>query len=93
MEGKSVGYVFLGSSPVAIFCLSDVCRTGAKEAIEELKSLGIKTVMLTGDCQGAAKHAQEQVTLSYMPSNFSKLPKMDWHILESLNVLLKIHKT
>ncbi|KAK4432693.1 Cadmium/zinc-transporting ATPase HMA2 [Sesamum alatum] len=60
-EGKSVGYVFLGSSPAGIFCLSDMCRTGAKEAIEELKSIGIKTVMLTGDCHGAAKRAQEQL--------------------------------
>ncbi|GFP89192.1 cadmium/zinc-transporting ATPase hma2 [Phtheirospermum japonicum] len=61
VEGKSVGYVFLGSSPAGIFCLSDICRTGAKEAIEELKSIGIKTVMLTGDCHGAAKRAQEQL--------------------------------
>ncbi|KAL0337138.1 UNVERIFIED_CONTAM: Cadmium/zinc-transporting ATPase HMA2 [Sesamum calycinum] len=38
-----------------------MCRTGAKEAIEELKSIGIKTVMLTGDCHGAAKRAQEQL--------------------------------
>ncbi|KAK6152179.1 hypothetical protein DH2020_014814 [Rehmannia glutinosa] len=60
-EGKSVGYVFLGSSPAGIFCLSDVCRTGAKEAIEDLKSIGIKTVMLTGDCHGAAKRAQDQL--------------------------------
>lgn len=60
-EGKSVGYVFMGSSPVAVFCLSDACRTGAKEAIQQLKSLGIKTVMLTGDCHGAAKRAQEQL--------------------------------
>ncbi|KAL1568164.1 putative cadmium/zinc-transporting ATPase hma4 [Salvia divinorum] len=60
-EGKSVGYVFMGSSPVAVFFLSDVCRTGAKEAVEELKSLGIKTVMLTGDCQGAAQLAQQQL--------------------------------
>ncbi|PIN10351.1 Cation transport ATPase [Handroanthus impetiginosus] len=61
IEGKSVGYVFLGSSLAGIFCLSDVCRTGAKEAIEELKSIGIKTVMLTGDCRGAARRAQEQL--------------------------------
>ncbi|KAL8509685.1 hypothetical protein ACS0TY_016776 [Phlomoides rotata] len=61
IEGKSVGYVFLGSSPAVVFCLSDVCRTGAKEAIQELKSMGIKTVMLTGDCQGAANRAQEQL--------------------------------
>ncbi|KAI3447316.1 hypothetical protein Pfo_003981 [Paulownia fortunei] len=61
VEGKSVGYIFLGSSPAGIFCLSDVCRTGAKEAIEELESIGIKTVMLTGDSHGAAKRAQEQL--------------------------------
>ncbi|KAL0346881.1 UNVERIFIED_CONTAM: Cadmium/zinc-transporting ATPase HMA2 [Sesamum calycinum] len=40
IEGKSVGYIFLGSSPAGIFCLSDACRTGAKEALEELKSMG-----------------------------------------------------
>ncbi|KAL8481752.1 hypothetical protein ACS0TY_028049 [Phlomoides rotata] len=61
MEGKSIGYVFLGSSPAAVFSLSDVCRTGAKDAIQELNSMGIKTVMLTGDCHAAAKHAQDQL--------------------------------
>ncbi|KAL6560134.1 putative cadmium/zinc-transporting ATPase hma4 [Orobanche hederae] len=61
IEGKSVGYVFLGSSLAGIFCLSDACRTGAKEALNELKSMGIKTVMLTGDCYAAAKHAQDQL--------------------------------
>ncbi|KAK6131691.1 hypothetical protein DH2020_034558 [Rehmannia glutinosa] len=61
VQGKSIGYVFLGSSPAGIFCLSDACRTGAKEALTELKSMGIKTVMLTGDCYAAAKHAQDQL--------------------------------
>ncbi|KAL0308309.1 UNVERIFIED_CONTAM: Cadmium/zinc-transporting ATPase HMA2 [Sesamum radiatum] len=61
IEGKSVGYIFLGSSPAGIFCLSDACRSGAKEALEELKSMGIKTVMLTGDSYTAAKHAQSQL--------------------------------
>ncbi|XP_073154623.1 cadmium/zinc-transporting ATPase HMA3-like isoform X2 [Henckelia pumila] len=61
VEGKSVSYVFLGSSPAGVFCLSDMCRTGAKEAIDDIKSLGIKTVMLTGDSHAAAKHAQTQL--------------------------------
>lgn len=61
-EGKSVGYIFLGSTPAGIFSLADACRTGAKEALEELKSAGIKTVMLTGDSSAAAKHTQDQVT-------------------------------
>ncbi|WOH07259.1 hypothetical protein DCAR_0626688 [Daucus carota subsp. sativus] len=61
MEGKSIGYIFSGSVPAGIFSLSDVCRTGVKEAIQELKSMGIKTAMLTGDHQAAAKHAQNQI--------------------------------
>ncbi|CAI9099190.1 OLC1v1035974C1 [Oldenlandia corymbosa var. corymbosa] len=60
-EGKSVGYIFLGSTPAGIFRLSDVCRTGAKEALQQLKSMGIKTVMITGDCYAAAKHIQDQL--------------------------------
>ncbi|KAG5527967.1 hypothetical protein RHGRI_028782 [Rhododendron griersonianum] len=46
-EGKSVGYIFLGSAPAGIFSLSESCRTGVREAINELKSMNIKTVMLT----------------------------------------------
>ncbi|KAL3504247.1 hypothetical protein ACH5RR_034088 [Cinchona calisaya] len=59
--GKSVGCIFLGSTPVGFFSLADVCRTGAKEALTELNSMGIKTVMLTGDCYAAAKLAQDQL--------------------------------
>ncbi|KAJ9550756.1 hypothetical protein OSB04_014801 [Centaurea solstitialis] len=60
-EGKSIGYIFVGSSPAGIFSLSDSCRIGVKEALNELKSMGIKTAMLTGDCQAAANHAQNQL--------------------------------
>ncbi|KAL5549369.1 hypothetical protein UlMin_004600, partial [Ulmus minor] len=58
--GKSVGYIYCEGSPAGIFMLSDACRSGAAEAIKELKLLGIKTAMLTGDSQEAAMHAQEQ---------------------------------
>ncbi|KAL8209416.1 hypothetical protein R6Q57_006148 [Mikania cordata] len=60
-EGNSTGYIFLGSTPAGIFSLSDSCRIGVKEALEELKSMGIRTAMLTGDCQAAANHAQNQL--------------------------------
>ncbi|KAK8968654.1 Cadmium/zinc-transporting ATPase HMA2 [Platanthera guangdongensis] len=60
-EAVTLGYVFLGSTPIGIFALSDTCRAGAKEGIEELKSLGIKTAMLTGDSTAAALHAQKQL--------------------------------
>ncbi|KAG5517575.1 hypothetical protein RHGRI_038093 [Rhododendron griersonianum] len=58
-EGKSVGYIFLGAAPAGIFSLSDSCRTGVREAINELKSMNIKTIMLTGDSHEAAIEAQK----------------------------------
>jgi Zn2+/Cd2+-exporting ATPase len=60
MEGVTAGYVISGQELVGAFTLSDLCRTGAKEAIGELKSLGIKPIMLTGDSTAAANFAQNQ---------------------------------
>lgn len=67
-EGKTVGYVYCDATPTGIFTLSDTCRMGALEAIKELKSLGIKTVMLTGDSHASANHTQDMVHL--LLSNF-----------------------
>ena len=61
--GKTVGYVYCGDALAGMFSLSDACRTGVADAVTELKSLGVKTAMLTGDSQSAAMHAQEQVQL------------------------------
>ena len=60
--GVTVGYVFCNAAPIGIFTLSDTCRTRAAEAIRELKSLGVKTAMLTGDSIAAAMNAQNQVS-------------------------------
>ncbi|XP_048620604.1 cadmium/zinc-transporting ATPase HMA2-like [Brassica napus] len=59
--GKTVGYVYVGETLAGSFNLSDACRSGVAQAMKELKSLGIKTAMLTGDNQAAAMHAQEQL--------------------------------
>ncbi|TVU02037.1 hypothetical protein EJB05_52501, partial [Eragrostis curvula] len=60
-SGASVGYVICDGDLVATFSLSDECRTGAAEAIRELRSMGIKSVMLTGDSRASATRAQEQL--------------------------------
>ncbi|KAK2646417.1 hypothetical protein Ddye_021612 [Dipteronia dyeriana] len=59
--GNTIGYVYSGATLVGVFSLSDSCRTGAANAIKNIKSLGIKTAMLTGDNQVAAMHAQQQL--------------------------------
>ncbi|KAF0908257.1 hypothetical protein E2562_023875 [Oryza meyeriana var. granulata] len=61
IKAVSIGYVICDSELAGVFSLSDDCRTGAAEAIRELGSLGIKSVMLTGDSTAAAMHAQAQL--------------------------------
>ena len=63
-EAITLGYVFSGTTLIGVFTLSDSCRTGAAEAIRELKSLGVKVAMLTGDSTASAMHAQDQVPSS-----------------------------
>ncbi|GKD62932.1 putative inactive cadmium/zinc-transporting ATPase HMA3, partial [Tanacetum coccineum] len=58
IEGKSTGYIFLESSLDGVIYLSDSCRPGAKEVLKELKTMFIKTAMLTEDCQAAANQAK-----------------------------------
>ncbi|XP_022987177.1 cadmium/zinc-transporting ATPase HMA3-like isoform X1 [Cucurbita maxima] len=60
-DGRTLGYVFCGTTAAGIFTLSDSCRTGAKEAMAEIRSLGIKTTMLTGDSSAAALQAQKEL--------------------------------
>ncbi|KAG7622326.1 Heavy metal-associated domain superfamily [Arabidopsis suecica] len=59
--GKTIGYVYVGETLAGVFNLSDACRSGVAQAMKELKSLGIKIAMLTGDNHAAAMHAQEQL--------------------------------
>jgi Cd2+/Zn2+-exporting ATPase len=61
MKRVTIGYVACKKELIGVFSLSDSCRTGSAEAIKELRSLGIKSVMLTGDSAVAAAYAQNQV--------------------------------
>ncbi|KAF7146608.1 hypothetical protein RHSIM_Rhsim04G0048000 [Rhododendron simsii] len=61
LGGKTSGFIYCGLSAAGVFNLSDACRSGAKEEIEELKLLGVRTAMLTGDCLAAAVLVQDQL--------------------------------
>ncbi|XP_058068305.1 cadmium/zinc-transporting ATPase HMA3 isoform X2 [Magnolia sinica] len=83
-EGSTVGYVFLGSMAVGIFSLSDTCRSGVAEAIDELKSMGITTAMLTGDSRAAALHVQEQLNHAIGAVHAELLPEEKVKIIKEL---------
>ncbi|KAK4564916.1 hypothetical protein RGQ29_006816 [Quercus rubra] len=82
MEAKTNGYIYCGATLVGTFSLSDTCRSGAMEAVEEIKSLGIKCVMLTGDNHAAAMLAQDQLGHALDVVHAELLPEDKAQIIE-----------
>ena len=63
--GKTVVVAVTDQALLGIIALQDVLRTDAKPAIKALHQLGLKTLMLTGDNQRAAKAIAGQLGMDY----------------------------
>lgn len=62
-EGKTVVFVIIEDKLVGAIALADIIREESKDAIMQLKEMGIKTMMLTGDNKQVAKWVAEQLEL------------------------------
>ena len=60
-EGKTPLFFLYGGRIIGMITLSDVVKPTSRAAIESLKAMGIRTVMLTGDNKRTAKAIQKQV--------------------------------
>ena len=60
-EGKTAIPVALNDSVIGIVVVADTVRANSLEAIQRLKRLGVKTVMITGDNMRTAKSIAEQI--------------------------------
>jgi Cu2+-exporting ATPase len=63
-QGKTVVVLVRDGEPRALFALADIVRPESKDAIAELKALGINSVMLTGDAEGVAKAVSEELGIT-----------------------------
>lgn len=63
-QGKTVVVLVRDGVPRALFALADIVRPELKEAIAELQSLGISSIMLTGDAKGVAKAVSEELGIT-----------------------------
>lgn len=61
--GMTVIYLAVNNNHLAIFAIADTIKEESKEIIEKIKSYGIKTVMLTGDNEGAANYIARSLSL------------------------------
>ncbi|SFU13187.1 Cu+-exporting ATPase [Pseudovibrio denitrificans] len=59
--GKTAVTVALGDRAIGVLAFVDQARDSAREAVESLKKQGIRTVMITGDTELAAKNIADQV--------------------------------
>lgn len=72
-KGKTTVWGILDSTSWIVFGIEDKIKTGAKEALEELKELGIQAVLLTGDRKTTALSVAERVGIDEIHA--SLLPK------------------
>lgn len=62
-QGKTVVFVLIDNKLTGAIALGDVIREESKESIKQLKELGIKTMMLTGDNKQVAKWVADELGL------------------------------
>lgn len=60
-QGKTIVYILIENRLVGAIGLADIIRDESKEAIEKLKEMNIKPMMLTGDNKQVAKWVAEEV--------------------------------
>ncbi|QSX09439.1 heavy metal translocating P-type ATPase [Alkalibacter rhizosphaerae] len=60
-EGKTVVFVLREEELIGSIALSDMVRDTAREAVQTLKSMGIESIMLTGDNERVASYVGKQL--------------------------------
>jgi len=62
-QGKTVVFVLIDNKLTGAIALGDIIREESKEAIKQLKEMGIKPMMLTGDNKQVAKWVADELGL------------------------------
>lgn len=78
-EGTTI-YVKLDDNIIGKIYLEDTVKIGAKEAIQKLKKMGIKTKMFTGDSKNIALKIGDELELDEV--KYEMLPNDKYHELE-----------
>lgn len=62
-QGKTVVFVLENNTLIGYIALTDIIRETAKEAVDTLRSMGIESIMLTGDNQRVASYVGEKLKI------------------------------
>ena len=81
-HGKTIMVLAKNNVYLALFAVSDVIKEDSKEAIDNIKGLGIVPVMLTGDNALSARYIADQVGIDIVISDV--LPEGKYQIIEQI---------
>src|SRR6266478_1723002 len=62
-QGKTVVYVLADGAPIGAIALADIVRKESREAVQRLKAMGIRPIMLTGDSAAVARWVAAELGL------------------------------
>ncbi len=60
-DGKTVVFLAVGDTLLAVFAVADALKQTSREAVEALKTRGVRTAILTGDSENVAKAIAQKV--------------------------------
>ncbi|MBP9140851.1 MAG: heavy metal translocating P-type ATPase [Chitinophagales bacterium] len=66
---ETVNYVFIDNEVIGIITLADSIREGSQQAIDELKKMNIKSILLTGDNEKIAAAVSKQLGMDGFIAN------------------------
>ena len=76
-QGHTVTLLADAQGVIALFAVADTTKATSREAIAELKAMGIATVMLTGDNPATARSIAAQVGITEVRANLLPQDKLD----------------
>ncbi|MGE0100327.1 MAG: heavy metal translocating P-type ATPase [Hydrogenophaga sp.] len=75
--GRTVTLLADATGVLALFAVADTTKASSRHAIEELRALGVDTVMLTGDNPATARSIAAQVGITDVRANLLPQDKLD----------------
>lgn len=81
-QGKTVVVVLQEQQPIGFIAMQDTLRESSAQAIQDLKNMGIKTIMLTGDNPRSAAAISQSIGIDFQAS---LLPKDKVNYVEQLS--------
>ncbi|MEK7123304.1 MAG: HAD-IC family P-type ATPase, partial [Patescibacteria group bacterium] len=96
-QGKTIIYVVVKSKLAGVIALADIIREESKEAVAELKKIGVETMMITGDSEEVARWAAEELGIDkyfarVLPGEKAEIVRMLQNSKSEFELFLIKHK-